>query len=206
MRFLKSNKNPISVFSVIAIVGFIVFLSITLILHFIQPGYDASKKYVSEFILGKYGWLLNIAIVGNLIGCGAFTIAFYFFHKSHKSLICLACLCVATLSVITNFFPTDIHGKAITISGYIHNIGSFTGALAIFPVMIIFPFQLYKTGMLKGIYVLLVLLGLIAPVSFVLLFFIVNNAPDFIGISQRIFASIIMLWLILSSFRLKGIS
>ena len=79
MKFLKTYKKPISTFSVIAIIGFIVFLSITFIMHFIQPDYDASKKYISEFIHCEYGWLLNIAIAGNLIGCGAFTIAFFFF-------------------------------------------------------------------------------------------------------------------------------
>jgi hypothetical protein len=148
MTSLKAEEDSISKFSIVAIVGFIVFLSMTFILHFMQPGYDASKKYVSEFILGNYGWLLNIAIVGNVIGCGAFTFAFYFFHTSQKSLICLICLCVATLSVFTNFFPSDIHGKAVTLSGHIHNIGTFIGTLAIFPVMIIFPFQLKKIGLL----------------------------------------------------------
>ena len=200
----KTEEEIRSTLSVIAISGFIVFLVVTFALHFVQPDYDASKKYVSEFILGEYGWLLNIAIVGNLIGCGAFTLAFYFFHKSQKSLICLVCLCVATLSVITNFFPTDIHGNAVTISGHIHNIGAFIGTLAIFPVMIIFPYQLKKVGMLKGIYVLLILLMLLAPVSFLLLLIIANSAPSFIGISQRIFAFIIMLWLILAAYRLKA--
>lgn len=206
MRFLKTNKKPISTFSVIAIIGFIVFLSITFILHFIQPDYNTSEKYVSEFILGEYGWLLNIAITGNLIGCVAFTIAFYYFykiHKSYKSLICLVCLCIATLSVLTNYFPTDFQGKAVTVSGYIHNIGAFIGTLAIFPVMIIFPFQLKKIGMLKGIYIHLILLALLAPISFIFLLIIVNSAPDFVGISQRIYAFIIMLWLIIAAFRLK---
>ena len=149
--FLEREKNLKSKFSIVAIIGFIVFLSIIFILHFMQPDYDASEKYVSEFILGEYGWLLNIAIIGNLIGCGAFTIAFYYFHKSQKSLICLVCLCVVTLSVFTNFFPTDVQGKAVTMSGHMHNIGVFIGTFAMFPVMIIFPFQLKKIGMLKGI-------------------------------------------------------
>ena len=206
MKSLKRIEKQISTFSVIAIIGFTVFLSLTFILHFIQPGYNPSEKYVSEFILGEYGWLLNIAITGNLIGCAALTIVFYYFykfHKSYKSLICLVCLCIATLSVITNYFPTDVHGRAVTISGYIHNTGAFIGTLAIFPVMIIFPFQLKKIGMLNGIYNLLVLLGLFAPVSFILLLIIVNSAPDFAGISQRIYALIIMLWLIMAAFRLK---
>ena len=100
------------------------------------------------------------------------------------------------------FFPTDIHSEAVTISGHIHNIGTFTGTLAIFTVMIIFPFQLKKIGMLKGIYVLLVLLGLLAPIAFVFLLIIANSAPDFVGIGQRIYAFIIMIWLIIASLRL----
>ncbi len=203
MTFLKEGKNLKSKFSIVAIIGFIVFLSIIFILHFMQSGYDASEKYVSEFIFGEYGWLLNIAIVGNLIGCGAFTIAFYYFHISQKSLICLLCLCVVTLSVFTNFFPIDVHGKTVTVSGHIHNIGGFIGTLAIFPVMTIFPFQLMKIGMLKGIYFLLALLALLAPIAFIFLLITINSAPNFVGIGQRIYASIIMLWLIIAALRLQ---
>lgn len=189
--------------SVIAMIGFAVFLCTTFILHFLQPDYDASNRFVSEFILGQYGWLLNLGFVGNLFGCGAFTLAYYHFQKHQKSPVVLICLCVTTLSVLTNFFPTDIHGKAVTISGHIHNIGAFIGTLAFFPVMAIFPYQIKKLGMLKGFYVLLVLLAILAPVSFILLIAIVNIAPDFLGISQRIFALIVMLWLILAALRLK---
>ena len=82
-------------------------------------------------------------------------------------------------------------------------MGVFIGTLAIFPVMIIFPFQLKKIGMLKGIYILLVFLGLLAPIGFIFLLIIVNSAPDFVGISQRIYAFIIMLWLIIAAVRLK---
>ena len=186
-----------------AIIGFSVFLCITLILHFLQPEYEVSQRYISEFMLGESGWLLNIAITGNLIGCTAFTIAFYQFHRSHKSVVCLVCLCVATLSVLTNYFPTDVHGKAVSISGHIHNWGAFIGALAIFPVMIIFPLQLKRLGKLKGLYIALLLLGPLAPLAFVLLLSIANSAPAYVGIAQRAYALFVMTWLILAAFKLK---
>lgn len=192
--------------STIAIIGFCVFLVITFILHFLQSGYNPSNRYVSEFILGEYGWLLNIAIISNLIGCGAFTIAFYYFHKRYKSWICILCLCVVTLSVLTNFFPTDIHGKAVTISGHIHNIGVFIGSLAVFPVMVIFPLQLKKLGLLEKWFFGLAILGPLVPIFFVLLLTIAKIAPNLVGISQRLYALSIMLWLILAAFRLKTIN
>jgi hypothetical protein len=200
---IKSGENLRSKLSIIAVIGFSVFLITTFVLHFLQPDYDTSKKYVSEFILGQYGWLLNLAIIGNFVGCGAFTLAFYSFHKSNKSWICLGCLCVATLSVLSNFFPTDIHGKAVTISGYIHNIGIFAGTLAIFPVMVIFPYQLKRIGLLSGKFITLAILAPLAPVFFLVLLVMVSIAPNIVGIGQRVYALIIMLWLILAAFRLK---
>lgn len=204
---LLKVENSVSRLSIVAIAGFLVFLSMILILPVFQPGYDTSKEYVSEFILGENGWLLNIAIVGNLIGCGAFTLAFYYFQKSGKSknsLICLVCLGIATLSVLTNFFPTDVNGEAVTISGHIHNTGAFIGMLAIFTVMVLFPFQLNKTGMLRGIYYLLILLGMLAPVAFVFLLILADGDSDYVGIGQRTYVFIIMLWLIIASLRLKS--
>ena len=194
-----------SMMSIVAIVGFSTFLVTTFILHFLQPDYETSKRYVSEFILGQYGWLLNLAIIGNLIGCTAFTAVFYIFHKTKRSRICLICLCVATLAVLTNFFPTDIHGEAVTLSGHIHNLGAFIGTLAIFPVMFIFPYQLKKTGFLNGVYAMLAILAPLAPVFFIILLVAGAKAPGFIGIGQRIYALIIMIWLILAALRLKSL-
>ena len=203
--FFKAKEILTPQLPLTAVAGFSTFLVVTFVLHFIQPDYDISKEYVSEFVLGAHGWLLNIGIAGNLAGCTAFTLAFYFyFHKTYKSWICMVCLVIATLSVITNFFPTDIHGKAVTISGYIHNFGTFIGTLVIFPVMIIFPYQLKKIGLLKGIYFLLAVLAPLAPVFYLILLIIVDSAPEFIGIGQRVYALIIMLWLILAAFRLKS--
>ncbi len=201
---MRAKRGAFQLLPVIAIIGFSVFLVVTIALHFIQPDYDPSRRFVSELVLGKYGWLLNVAIIGNLIGCFAFTLGFYYiFHKIQKSRICLFCLIIATLSVLTNFFPTDIHGKAITFSGHIHNIGAFIGTLAIFPVMTIFSLNLKKVGVPQSIFMSLVMLAFLAPVAFAGLFIIVNNAPDLLGISQRIYVIIIMSWLILASFRLK---
>lgn len=199
------EKNLQSYLSFVAIIGFIVFLVMTTVLSLTQSNYDTSERYVSELVLGEYGWFLNIAIIGNLIGCIAFTLSFYLFHKKHKSWICLICLCVATLSVLTNFFPTDIHGKAVTLSGHIHNLGAFIGTIAIFPVMIIFPIQLKKIGILKGIYKGLAILAPFAPIFYLILLIIVSRMPSVVGIFQRIYAFVIISWLILASAKLKSI-
>jgi len=200
------KKNINSILSFTAISGFVTFLVVTLFLPFTQSNYDTSERYVSELILGEYGWLLNLAIIGNLIGCISFTLVFYHFHRKYKSWICLISLCVATLSVLTNFFPTDIHGKAVTLSGHIHNIGAFIGTIAIFLVMILFPIQLKKMGLLQGIYNGLAILALFAPIFYLILLVIVSREPGVVGIFQRVFVLVIMLWLILASIRLKTIN
>jgi len=189
----------------ISIAGFFVFLIIDLFMHFVSPEIDPAKRYVSEYILSTHGWLMNIAFVGNLIGCATFTYAFYLsYQKPFRSWICIICLSIATLSVLTNFFPADINGKAVTISGHIHNLGAFLGSLAIILLMVIFSLKMRLQGLRLGVYQILIILAVFAPISFAILLIAADRVPGFIGIIQRIYVLIIMTWLILASLGLRS--
>ena len=61
--------------STIAMAGFTAFLSVVLLMHLVNPELALASHYVSEYAIGKHGWLLNIAFIGNLIGSIALIIA-----------------------------------------------------------------------------------------------------------------------------------
>jgi len=207
--FKNFNNNSIEIstrqLSSIAITGFSVFLIVIIFLHFIHPENDFSKQFMSEFTFGDYGWLLNIAIIGNLIGSIAFTFGVYHsYQPPHRSWICIICLGIATISILTNFFPTDPHGNAITVTGYIHNFGAFIGTIAILVVMFVFSISLKQFGLLQGYYRILIILAILAPIFFILLFFVLDQMPGLVGLVQRIYALIILTWLITTSYGIRS--
>lgn len=191
--------------SSVAIMGFSVFVGIIILLHFIQPEFNPSRQFMSEYTFGDYGWLLNIAIIGNLIGSIALTLAVYHaYPPPHRSWICIICLGITTISVLTNFFPTDPHGKAITAAGYIHNLGAFFGTLAVLMVMFVFSIRLKRSGLLQGFYHILIVLAILAPIFFAIMLFAFDRISGIVGIAQRIYALLILTWLIAASFGIRS--
>jgi hypothetical protein len=156
---------------------------------------------MSEYALGEFGWLLNFAFVGNLIGSFALIITIYIsYSPPFRSWISLISLGIATITILTNFFPTDIHGKAATLSGFIHNLGSLVGSLAGLLFMIAFSIRLKKIGLLKGQYRILVLLAVIAPIFFLTMLFMFEQFPgSSVGVVQRIYVLIMFVWFILTA-------
>jgi hypothetical membrane protein len=54
-----------------ALVAVVVFLILLAVLHFIKPEFDPSKRLISEYELGRYGWVMSLAFFS--LGFGVFT-------------------------------------------------------------------------------------------------------------------------------------
>ena len=116
------------------------------------------------------------------------------------SIICLHYCQLKFISILTNFFPTDLHGTAVTVSGYIHNFGAFIGSIAGLIFMFVLSIRLKASGLLQGGYRLLFLLAIVAPILFLAMLVIFEGMPVFVvGIFQRIYVGIMLLWLIITS-------
>lgn len=207
MNNLRNNSIGISTrrWSSIAIAGVSVFIVVIIVLHVIHPEFDPSQRFMSEYAIGEYGWLLNIAFLGNLIGSFALTLAVYHAYPPPlRSWTCIVCLGIVTISVLTNFFPTDLHGKAMTVTGHIHNIGAFVGTLAILVVMLVLSLRLNVFGLLPGFYRILVLLAILAPIFFLTMLISVDRMPGLVGVGQRIYAMIILTWIIVISYGIRS--
>lgn len=203
----RDDSSGISMrhWSSIAIAGFSVFLAIILLLHVLHPEFMPTQRFISEYALGDYGWLLNIAILGNLIGSLALIQALYqAYPKPFRSWIVLVCLGVATISILTNFLPTDLHGKAITISGYIHNMGTFIGSLAGLGCMAVLSRRLNRFGFLQGWYRILRFLSIVAPIVFLTMLMLAKHLFGWIGLLQRLYAAMILLWFMITAYGIRS--
>ncbi|UCE37466.1 MAG: DUF998 domain-containing protein [Thermoplasmata archaeon] len=194
------KKNSWRVPSTIALIGFTVFLSIIFLMHFIHPELSFSSHYVSEYANEEYGWILNIAIIGNLIGSIAFIIAVYrAYPPPYRSMISIIIYGIATFAILTNFFPMDPPGESVTLSGQIHNMGGFIGGLAGLVFFIIHSIRLHSFGVLQGFYRILLILAIFGFIMFVVVLIAAIYADGIIGIVQRIYVLVLMSWLIIAA-------
>ena len=185
---------------IIAMIGFIVFVLVLFLMHFIHPEFTFSDHFVSEYVLGEYGWLLNFAIIGNLIGSIAFLIAVYrAYPPPYRSIVSLIFYGIAALAILTNFFPIDPSGRSITVSGYIHNLGGFFGGLAGVVFFLIHSLRLRSFGLLRGFYRVLPYLAILGPILFIAVMIIAAFMDPIVGIIQRIYVAVLMSWLIIAA-------
>ncbi|HEY0678292.1 MAG TPA: DUF998 domain-containing protein [Chitinophagaceae bacterium] len=116
-------------FTLIAATGF---LGLLLLLHFIKPEMDPSWHFISEYALGRYGWVMSFSFL--LIAAGyisLFAALRLQFPRSIPGKIAqvLILISAAGLALAGVFAtdPIDIPVEQITASGSLHKLGGTLG-------------------------------------------------------------------------------
>lgn len=110
----------------LAFVGAVVFLILLVILHGIEREFNPSWRMISEYELGKYGWIMQLAFC-SLSLSSLFTIVSIhsFVHTIGGSvgIILLAVICIALVgAAIFTTDPITAPKDALTSSGILHNL------------------------------------------------------------------------------------
>lgn len=186
--------------SIIAMTGFIASLAVLFLMHFIHPEFTFSSHYMSEYVNGEHGWILNFAFIGNLIGSIALIIAVYrAYPPPYRSRTSIVFFGFAALTILSNFFPIDPSGEFVTVSGYIHNLGGFFGGFAGLVFFLIHSIRLHSFGVLRGFYRILLFLAISGPIMFIAVMIVTTYMDPIVGIVQRIYVLVLMSWLIIAA-------
>src|SRR5688572_16316916 len=124
--------NPPSALQVtsarIALAFALLYSLLLLSLHFIKPELDFRWRFISEYALGKYGWIMTLTFVSIAISLLATVFAVRPHVKTWVGYIGLFLLCVASIGYsITAIFPTDpitVSQDALSDSGKMHALGA----------------------------------------------------------------------------------
>lgn len=107
----------------------ILFIGVLTTLHVIKPEVSPVSQFISEYAIGRFGWLMSLAFI-------LWSAAFFFLFLGLKNKLTgisgktgLACLVISSLGcLLAGIFTTDPVSTAQTsISGTLHNLG---GSLA----------------------------------------------------------------------------
>ncbi|QGG54986.1 DUF998 domain-containing protein [Paenibacillus sp. FSL W8-1187] len=115
------------------------FVVLLVSLHLLQPEFDPTWRFISEYALGDFGWIMHLAfgLLGTAQICVALAIVPHV--RSVAGSIGLVILGISAIGVaIAGIFATDpisIHPDDATFSGSMHSIGAmldYTPAAALF--------------------------------------------------------------------------
>jgi len=107
------------------------FLVVVAALHVIEPEFDPSWRMVSEYALGRYGWIMVLAFLSLAVSCVALFVAIRSQTRTIGGYIGLAFLLVAAGGlIIAAVFATDpitASHDELTIHGNLHGLGAALG-------------------------------------------------------------------------------
>jgi hypothetical protein len=117
--------------ALLAFAGAFTFAVLLVALHFIKPELDPSWHFISEYAIGRYGWVMVLAFLSLAISYVSLYVAIRSQLRTIGGRIGLALLLVSALGLaIAAVFTTDpitVSKDAATTEGNVHNLGGTLG-------------------------------------------------------------------------------
>lgn len=190
----------------IAVVGIAYFLIAVIALHFLRPDYDPVSRWVSEYAVGSYGFLMTSAFFGLSLGSLALVIGLYQgVSRSGRSWIGLLLLGIWGVGIlIAGIFPGDLRGAPETISGNIHDLASLLSFFSLIAATILLSRRFKQDERWRPFHRSAFILSLVILATFI--GFFLTAGTEFVGLSQRIFIVTFLIWLLLTAARLRFVT
>src|ERR687895_655628 len=117
--------------ALLAFAGAFTFAVLLVAQHFIKPELDPSWHFISEYAIGRYGWVMVLAFLSLAISYVSLFVAIRSQLRTIGGRIGLALLLVSALGLaIAAVFTTDpitVSKDAATTEGKVHNLGGTLG-------------------------------------------------------------------------------
>ena len=178
--------------------GFAIFIAIMTAFHFIQPELNPLERFGSEYVLGRLGWMMNVAFVSFGTGLVAFALALgCALRPAVRSRAGQILFAITALGILgSGLFSADPNGQAESWNGIGHAIAGLVAFLSMLPAMVIVSWRLHRVNALAGGYRVLRLLSWVNVVLFLASLFLFEPL-GLAGLGQRIFLIGMFAWLLI---------
>ncbi len=184
--------------ALIAIGGIAYFIVAVVVLHFLRPEYAPINHAVSNYAVGPNGNLMTAAFY--VLALSVFALALGLFRSialTNLSRVAILLLCLASSGmVVLSIFPGDVHAlhPPATITGVIHWTAATISFLSIMIAAFLLSSSFKSDGRWQEFRRPCFILAL-AMVGALLLYGILALV-GWIGIGQRIYLAVCLLWLL----------
>jgi hypothetical protein len=201
----NTPRSKPGAFATVAMACFVYSAMALLTLHFLRPDYAPATNFISNYAVGRYGWLMTtwfLAMSGGLLmlAAGLYTHGL----RSVVARLGIFLLVVAAIGlVVSAIFPTDIPGAPSTSSGAIHDKSFLVnvGSIFIATVLLSTGFGLHPAW--RPYRRTAWLLTSLILIGFVVQFLTLHKGMPY-GLANRFFVAVLFAWLFAVSFRLRA--
>lgn len=132
MTGLTNTTKPVSNIEAnaarISITAGVLFVLLLGSLHLLEPEFDPTWRFISEYALGKFGWMMSLSFVAIAISLASIGVAIFSRVRNVVGYIGLVILVLAVVGLLlAAFFTTDpifTKQEDMTPSGQIHVLGA----------------------------------------------------------------------------------
>lgn len=200
------QKHRSTLLPVAAAGFFVYFVAALLLMHALRPDYTIVDHMISDYAVGRSGWIMTTAFSSLSMGCVTLAIGLFLDGPTSWLGRAGAALLVVAFGglIVTALFPTDLETAPSTRTGDIHALSFFVNIVSILLSTICLglsyggspDWRRRRTPALAFVGLLIV--------AFVAQYLTLRRGAPY-GITNRLFVAILMAWLISNSFWLRSV-
>ena len=184
------------------------YFSVVLIaLHFVRPDYTPVDHMISDYAVGRAGWLMTTAFVALGVGCLSLSLGLWRSGpKTISALIARLLLIVVFLGLmVTATFATDLETAKDTQHGMIHTLSFLVNIISISVAAFLLSLSFGADPRWKMSRLPSLMIAIALVVAFVVQFVTLHRGAPY-GITNRLFVLVFMGWLFFAAFRLRKVA
>lgn len=195
-------------FYAIVAISCLVYSALALILlHLLRPDYPPASHMISDYAVGRYGWVMTTWFIGMSIGC--LMLALGLKQSGPKTtLATLGSILLGVASVgllVSATFPTDLDGAPTTQTGNIHTISFLINVASILIATVLTSLSFGSHLRWRSYRATALALAALILVAFVIQFLTLHRGAPY-GLANRLFVALLFLWLFATSIRLRTVT
>ncbi len=200
----RDSVQSLRLLALLGAVGIGYFGIVVLLLHLLSPEFDPANRFISEYALGSYSYLLTTAFLA--LGIGSILLLMALFRLEGGGGFAwkagLALLAVWGISVMLDgIFPIDKGVTPVTSSGQIHMMAAMIAFLALMISTLLLSLRFRKMPSLQWMSSTALVL-----VALIFIVFIVSMVLDTVlqGLTQRLFVLACLAWLLYTAISVRA--
>jgi hypothetical protein len=189
-------------------VGCFGYFSVALVLlHVLRPDYTPVDHMISDYAVGRFGWVMTTAFVALAAGC--LTLGLGMAVAGPKSLPGRAgvlLLWVATLGLlVTATFPTDLETAATTATGNVHTASFLVNVISVILCALLFAVSFHQSDDWRSYRWIGLILAIALLAAFIAQFLTLHRGAPY-GLTNRLFVTVLMVWFLATARQLRRIA
>lgn len=195
----------VTILATFTVIGILYFFAAVTAEELLRPLYDPIQRTISELAVGPFGFLQTSAFVA--LGLSLLALQHALHRRLRHSLFSRVALVLLGLCGVASFlaaaFPTDLRGAVVTVAGTIHESVAGFGYAGLIIAMILLTLHFRREPRWRSFITPSSSLSVLGVGTSI--FMGATSNTDLSGLSQRVMVVPLLVWVVLTSLRVRAL-